>query len=737
MGNIINSNFPSTTFVNFEDLVLPFIQVWKKTNNDLVLINHIYSGKKKLPEEIGDIIGNKYMDFFKNHPQIITDLNNCISKESNFIREIRYQNLSKKKENLVDVSFIYIPKNLVVATFVNKIPAKHEESVKPKLQDLYFSLLSGLDRIGIGIDIVNKDFQILFQNDFLLNRFGNLTEKLCYKEYMNLKEPCNFCPMIKSIKENKIFSQELIGGDGRNYKLVSIPFPNSDGNIEKAIELVIDITEQKYSKRRMKTLTTAIEQSTEGVAITDLNGKLIYLNPAFANIHGYSVQELKGKNLTIFHTDEQMDEVKKINRKIEREGHFSGEVWHLHKKGKVFPTLMQNSLIHDEYGQPIGMLGTLRDITNQKKRENILKESEEKYRLITEKSSDLIIIFNNKFQIEYINKIALSQILGYNGNEIIGRVGTDFIHPDDIDKVLKRFNKRFEILEGKIEARLKHKNGNYLWVECSGKLFKNIEGQQKILTISRDITKRKKMEYLIKEEIEKLKNLEEIRKEFITRISHELKTPLVSICGATELLIDFYKNKLDNDILDIIKIIESGGERLKKLVTNLLDVSKIEIHNLKIYKQSENFSEIIRETIKDLSYLADKRKITVVYDSDRDLHLDIDRDRIKQVLTNLLLNSIKNTLPGGKINIHLKKLKTDMIFKIKDTGVGFTKNERRRVFKKFGKIERHGLGMDIDTEGSGIGLYLSKEIIELHGGKIWLKSKGRNKGATFFVRLPL
>lgn len=735
MGKHIKSKI--SNFTNFERLPLPFIQVWQKINDELILINHIEFKDQKSGENIGDIIGSRARDFFKHQPQIINDFISCITKKRNLYRDIKYQNNTKKKGKVIEANYVFIPKNLVIATFTRKIHTKYIKSENEKIEDQYFSLISGLNRIGIGIDIVDKNYQILFQNNFLINRFGNLVKKLCFKEYMDLEEPCDFCPMINSIKTNKINSTELIGRDGRNYKLVSIPFSNQDGNIDRAIELVIDVTEQKRSKQKMKTLTMAIEQSTEGVAIVDLKGNLIYTNKTFANIHGYTVQEIIGKNLSIFHTDKQMSEVNAINRKIKREGHFTGEVWHLHKNGRAFPTLMQNTLINDENGNPIGMLGTLRDITQKKEREQKLKESEEKYRLITENSSDLILILNSNFQIEYVNKVSSTQILGYNKSEMIGRNGTEFIHKDDINEVLERFHKRFELLEGTIEVRLKHKNGTYIWVESNGKLFKNKEGQSKILTIARDITKRKKMEYLIREEIEKLRNLEKIRKEFITRISHELKTPLVSICGATELLMNLYKNKLDSETLEIIKIIESGGKRLKNLVINFLDASKIDSQNLKIYKQKENLTEIIRESINELIYLAKERKILVIFDINVDIFIDLDRDRIRQVITNLVLNAIKNTLPGGKINIQLKKSKFFAELKIRDTGVGFTKDERRKVFKKFGKVERHGLGMDIDTEGSGIGLYISKEIIELHNGKIWLKSKGRDKGSTFFIRLPI
>jgi len=104
---------------------------------------------------------------------------------------------------------------------------------------------------------------------------------------------------------------------------------------------------------------------------------------------------------------------------------------------------------------------------------------------------------------------------------------------------------------------------------------------------------------------------------------------------------------------------------------------------------------------------------------------------------NLISNAIKNTPPKGTLSINLKEHDSFVNLKIRDTGVGFTEEEKEKVFKKFGKIERYGKGMDIITEGSGLGLFISKEIVKLHNGKIWLESDGRNKGSTFIVRVPL
>ena len=123
------------------------------------------------------------------------------------------------------------------------------------------------------------------------------------------------------------------------------------------------VNERISLKRQLKLLSLAVEQSSEGMAVVDMNGNLEYLNNAFAKMHGYSADELVGKNLSIFHSSEQIAFIKVANLAIKRTGSFKGEIWHVHRNGTVFPTLMHNSLIQDDMGKSIGMMGTLRDIT--------------------------------------------------------------------------------------------------------------------------------------------------------------------------------------------------------------------------------------------------------------------------------------------------------------------------------------------------------------------------------------
>ncbi len=255
-----------------------------------------------------------------------------------------------------------------------------------------------------------------------------------------------------------------------------------------------------------------------------------------------------------------------------------------------------------------------------------------------------------------------------------------------------------------------------------------------ILVTYSDITERKKAELIIKEEVKKLKELDQLRRDLITRVSHELKTPLISVYSGSELLLDYYNHQISDNVLEIIEMIHRGGKKLKNLIDNLLDISKIESDKLKLDKLKENLPEILKECINDMIFLAKNRNLSIEIDLPKELLLEIDKIRINQVFINILSNAIKNTPSNGKIYVSLEETENYIDVIIKDTGVGLIEKEMELIFKKFGKIERYGKQMDVEIGGTGLGLYLSKEIMELHEGKILVESEGRNKGCTFTIR---
>ena len=363
------------------------------------------------------------------------------------------------------------------------------------------------------------------------------------------------------------------------------------------------------------------------------------------------------------------------------------------------------------------------------------KESEEKYKLISENASDLIFIVSENLKIEYVNKKPLLELSGYSIEEVIGKRALNFIHLNDAENALKTFYEAFN-KEGHetIEARVRHKDGHYICVEINGSLFHNEKDEPKALLVTRDITERKIAESQIIAENQELQEISEIKSDLITKASHELKTPLSSIYTASQILLSDYKEQLGGNAIEFVNMIHRGGQKLKQLIENLLDLPKLESGKLKLNITTENFSLLINECINDLKYLATEKNLEISCELPKEITLKIDRIRIEQIINNLLTNAIKNTPPEGKIIIS-SNIGTEWVeISIKDTGVGLTKKEKQVLFQKYGKIRRDIKGIDID--GSGLGLYISKEIVELHKGNILVESKGRNKGSTFMIRLP-
>ncbi len=254
-----------------------------------------------------------------------------------------------------------------------------------------------------------------------------------------------------------------------------------------------------------------------------------------------------------------------------------------------------------------------------------------------------------------------------------------------------------------------------------------------------DITKQKQAERVLEDEIAKLKEIDEMKNNFIAVTSHELKTPLVSTCGAAEFLLSNYKASLGKEELKFVEMINRGANRLKSLVNSLLDMSRIQTGQIDLSAKEEDLVAVLNRVVKDQAYLLETRNQTLVVDSAPALVFTFDAGRIEQVLTNLISNAIKNTQQGGRIEVHISRNEAakEASISVIDNGVGITKEEMPKLFTRFGKISREGVKLDLNIQGTGLGLFITKEIIERHGGRISVESEGRYKGSKFSFVLPL
>ena len=342
----------------------------------------------------------------------------------------------------------------------------------------------------------------------------------------------------------------------------------------------------------------------------------------------------------------------------------------------------------------------------------------------------------------------MEKFTGYKKAEVIGKNFLELPSVSNTNILMPRLNLYEKIQNGEIigptDIPMRKKNGEIVWISVIASILK--KGEETFIQVfAQDIDKRKKHEKILREskevfrkENEKLKELREMRKEFIDIAAHELKTPLTSVHSAAELINELYKDKMsdDEDFIDLVNIINSGCKRIQNLVDNLLDFSRMEAKDDILHFKECNFVQIIKDCVITLNGLINKREQEVNLEVlPEKVILNIDEIKIERVVTNLLSNAIKFTPFKGKITIKLEEKDKYVELSVCDTGIGINKADIKKLFKKFSRIHNDNTDK-INSEGTGLGLYISKGIIELHGGKIWAESKGKNKGATFFVRLP-
>ncbi len=243
------------------------------------------------------------------------------------------------------------------------------------------------------------------------------------------------------------------------------------------------IIQRNRAERRLRFLSSAVEQSSEGIAIVDLEGNLLFTNEAFAGMHGYRSDELQGKHLSIFHTPEQMPEVDAANQHLRETGEFSGEIWHARRDGTTFPTLMHNSILRDETGTPVGMIGTLRDITERKR-------MEQRYFDLVEKEKDVIYTLDCQGRITFANP-AIETLTGHTPEESLGKSFMAFIPAELQESAYEEFQQLLR--DGEMSARtvMVDKDGREHFVEYNSTVIEEdgrIVGTRGIV---RDVTERK------------------------------------------------------------------------------------------------------------------------------------------------------------------------------------------------------------------------------------------------------
>nr|WP_125153541.1 PAS domain-containing sensor histidine kinase [Clostridium rectalis] len=375
--------------------------------------------------------------------------------------------------------------------------------------------------------------------------------------------------------------------------------------------------------------------------------------------------------------------------------------------------------------------------------EDILLKNETCYNLLIKNSMDAIFVHRDG-RLIFANESA-ANLLGFNDvDKLNGKWFSDFVPEEEKKVVGEKFEQIYDekTTMSLFEEKIIKNNGQMAIMQNTSTYF-IYEEQPTILSILHDITSEKQVEKLqkdVEKNIELLNETREVNKlitEFLSNISHELKTPLNVIYSAVQLLGLYNKSNKDTQSVEkqdkYLNVMKQNCYRLMRLINNLLDMTKLDSGFLKLNLSNYDIVSVIEDITLSVASYVESKGLNLTFDTDvEEKIMAFDGDKIERITLNLLSNAIKFTNSGGNIYVTVKDMGEYVTISVKDTGIGIPKDKLRLIFERFGQVNKT---FRRDREGSGIGLYLVKSFVEMHGGEIYIKSE-LGQGSEFVLKLP-
>jgi len=349
-----------------------------------------------------------------------------------------------------------------------------------------------------------------------------------------------------------------------------------------------------------------------------------------------------------------------------------------------------------------------------------LKDSEAHFESLIERSSDVIALIDAQAQINYVSP-SIVHVLGYTPKAFMAQNGFSWVHPDDVTHAQATLG---EVIAkpgatARSDSRVRTKDGGWLWVEWVATNLLNEPAVKSIVVNFRDISERK--------EIEKAKG------EFVTMASHELRTPLAIIKWYVEALLKRGKDQLSLRQTNYLGEVVHANERLIMLVNDLLGVSRIEVGTLAVEPKPTDLIALVKSVTRSLAPRIRKKGLKITLKENQELGaVSMDPRLMEVILHNLIVNAVQYTPQKGAIEIQIVQNIAGLLVRVSDTGCGIPAEEQGKIFTKF---FRAAIARKMEPNGTGLGLYIVKSIVDLGGGKIWFESKVQ-KGTTFYVSFP-
>jgi PAS domain S-box-containing protein len=508
-------------------------------------------------------------------------------------------------------------------------------------------------------------------------------------------------------------------------------------------------------------LASIVESSDDAIISEDLQGIITTWNTAAERIFGYTAQETVGQPISLLYMPENLQEMEKILARIragERVRHY--ETVRRHKNGQPVFISLTVSPVRNASGQIVGASKIARDISETKRlieREQSAKaeaSAERRFRKLLEAAPDAILEVDSEGRIVLVNHMT-EAMFGYSREELLG-LSVETLVPAAMRDGHKGHRAAYSAhpqtrpMGTGLQLKAQKKDGTLFPVEIS--LSPNISDDGvRVIALVRDISERQKAEDRLQsvkerytaelaaqnEQLEirnqEVERANRLKSEFLARMSHELRTPLHTIIGFSELSLEELEGPLGPKYKRFIEHILQDAQHLLELINEVLDLSKIEAGQLKLQLAEFDFAECAHEVVSSLQQQADSKEIKLEDHNRLRGPLNADRVRVKEILYNLLSNAIKFTPNGGSVWVESTAQEMFLRVTVCDTGVGIAEKEHAAIFENFYQIEDN---TPKSRQGTGLGLPITKKLVEMHGGRIWLESEPGN-GSRFSFTVPL
>lgn len=523
-----------------------------------------------------------------------------------------------------------------------------------------------------------------------------------------------------------------------------VPIPDEDGDIELVVLSVRDSSVLKQleseSRQRVDFLNLVINTMRMPFFLKDEQHRWVMLNDAAIEMMGRSREELIGKSDYDIFPKEQADEFWAKDELVFREGFNINEEQITWFDGSIHTIITSKQLHVEKQGGRKFIVGTNMDITDIRKKEAELVASESKYRYLFDNANDFIITIDLEGNITNANERFL-KAMGVSLEETCKLNISHFIRPEDKEKFLRV---SAEIIAGKhpgfveFEAYdLEHKLRTY---DSRVSVIKVAGVPTGVQCIFDDITEKKKAQIQLEEYSQELQNLNATKDKFFSIIAHDLRNPYSSLIGFAELMLEDLDKLTLDEMREYLRIIRNSAKNSLNLLENLLAWSRLQTNRMTFDPQKINLYNAVEEVVEVLNSLAYRKKIDISVLVEPKIEVEADKNMLTTILHNLVMNAIKYTPIGGNIYIsnsapefNVEKSKSFVNVSVADTGVGIEEKLQEKLFSSEKPESKPGTDKE---QGTGLGLVLSQEMVERHGGSIWVKSNP-GEGSVFTFMIPV